>query len=319
MANISDVLDIAQRVSNWGRWGSDDQFGTVNFINADVIRQAAREVVSGKVFSLAIPLGANGPQHGTGARFNPIHVMLRDGGDALSGSFKQFYSGKDKHIRTCDDIVIMPLQCGTQWDALAHVIHNDSIYNGYSCSEVSSFGAEKNSISLMKDRLVGRGVLLDVARSEGTRWLEGGFGIGPEELENACDREGVLPEKGDIILIRTGQIGAVKETGNWGHYAGGPAPGLSLASMEWIADRNVAAVATDTWGFEVIPHETEDVILPLHIIAIVYMGLTVGEIFDLEALSEDCASDGRYRFLFSAAPLPITGAVGSPINPIAIK
>ena len=125
--------------------------------------------------------------------------------------------------------------------------------------------------------------------------------------------------RGDIVLIRTGQMAHCRDAGTWGDYAGGPAPGLALDTATWIFDREVAAVACDTWGLEVQPNETPDVFQPLHIILIVHMGLLVGEIFDLEALADDCAADGRYEFLFTAPPLPITGGVGSPVNPLAVK
>jgi len=117
-------------------------------------------------------------------------------------------------------------------------------------------------------------------------------------------------------------MGMCRAQGDWGDYAGGysaTAPGLGLESAAWIHAKEVAAVATDTWGAEVLPCEPPDVSMPLHIILIVHMGLTLGEIFDLEALSQDCAADGVYEFFFSAPPLPITRAVGSPINPVAVK
>ncbi len=126
-------------------------------------------------------------------------------------------------------------------------------------------------------------------------------------------------ERGDIVLVRTGQIAQVRQQGSWGQYAGGPAPGLSLRCAEWLARTEVAGYATDTWGTEVLPNETPDCFQPLHCVAIVHMGMLVGEIFDLEALAADCAEDGVYEFLFVAPPLPITGAVGSPVNPQAIK
>ena len=125
--------------------------------------------------------------------------------------------------------------------------------------------------------------------------------------------------RGDIVLIRTGQMAQCRAAGGWGAYAGGAAPGPRPRRAPWIFDRELAAVATDTWGLEVLPNETADVFQPLHIILIVHMGLLVGEIFDLEALADDCATDGRYEFLFTGAPLPITGGVGSPVNPLAIK
>jgi kynurenine formamidase len=150
-------------------------------------------------------------------------------------------------------------------------------------------------------------------------WLEPGEAIHAADLDAAAEAHGVTPGRGDIVLIRTGQMAQCRAEGSWGDYAGGAAPGLALDAVGWIHDRDIAAIATDTWGAEVLPNETLDVFQPLHIILIVHMGLLVGEIFDLEALAADCATDRRYEFLFAAPPLPITGGVGSPVNPLAIK
>jgi kynurenine formamidase len=317
--SLEEFLYYTKKYSNWGKWGPNDEIGTLNYITNKEILRAKDEIVKGKVFSLAIPLDSKGPQRGAFGRFNPIHVMLRDGGDVLSGAFKEIYGGVDKQIRGTDDMIIMPTQSATQWDSLAHIIHIDKMYNGYSAAEVSSFGAKRNGIDKIRDKVVGRGVLLDIPTIYGRKWLDPGEGITSEDLDNAISFENVRVHQGDIILIRTGQMGLVKERGEWGDYAGGPAPGLSLDTAEWIWEKRVAAVASDTWGVEVIPNQTPDVFQPFHVIAIVYMGLLLGEIFDLEELSRDCREDNKYSFFFSALPLTITGGVGSPINPMALK
>lgn len=317
--SVEEMLELTHRYSNWGRWGPDDQLGTLNFITPDKVAAAAKEVRSGRVFSLAIPFGSDGPQRGGLARFNPIHIMLRDGGDALTGAFKEFYAGQDRHIRGADDMIIMPLQCATQWDSLAHIIHGDKIYNGYSAAEISSSGAKRNGIDKARAKIAGRGVLLDLPRSMGVPWLDPGRGVTSGELDEVAARQGVEIREGDIVLIRTGQMAQVADRGSWGEYDGGPAPGLALDALEWIASHRIAVLATDTWGVEVRPNETPDVFQPFHIVAIVYMGLMMGEIFDLEELAQSCADDGQYSFLFSGLPLPITGAVGSPVNPMALK
>jgi kynurenine formamidase len=120
-------------------------------------------------------------------------------------------------------------------------------------------------------------------------------------------------------MVRTGQPAMCRARGGWGDYADGDAPGLSFSTAEWIHRHELAAVATDTWGMEVRPNEIPDTYQPLHQVLIPTMGMLVGEIFDLEVLAADCARDKVYEFLFTAPPLPITGAVGSPVNPIAIK
>ncbi len=317
---VETVRRLAERCSNWGRWGADDELGTLNHIGPDEVAAAAGLVRTGRVFSLSIPVDENGPQTGGFGRFNPIHLMIRDGNGAATGTtVRDFYGGRDRWIRGTDDLLILPLQSGTQWDSLAHIVFDNRIYNGYDATSVGSKGAIRNDIANARDRVVGRGVLLDIPRAKSRPWLEPGEAIHAEDLE-ACERaQGVTVGRGDIVLVRTGQVAQCRDAGSWGAYAGGPAPGLALDAAPWIFDRELAAVATDTWGMEVLPNQTEDVFQPLHIILIVHTGLLVGEIFDLEALAEDCAADGRYEFLISAAPLPITGGVGSPVNPLAIK
>ena len=320
---IDDVRRIAAAVSNWGRWGSADQLGTLNHLTAERVAFGAQCVRRGDVISMAVPFDSDGPQRGGWGRFNPIHLMMRDGNDAVTGTtVRDFYGGFDGYVRGTDDLLILPLQAGTQWDALSHMVFEGKIYNGYEATEVSSLGALKNDIAQAREKLIGRGVLLDIARWKNKPWLDGGEAISGDDLEDCAAAEGVEVRPGDIVLVRTGQMGQVKAEGDWGDYAAGysaRAPGLGLASAEWIHAKQVAAVATDTWGAEVLPTETRDVSMPMHIILIVHMGLTLGEIFDLEALADDCASDGVYEFLFSAPPLPITRAVGSPINPVAVK
>ncbi|HEX2766264.1 MAG TPA: cyclase family protein [Candidatus Limnocylindria bacterium] len=281
---------------------------------------AAGLIRDGRSFSLAIPVDDTGPQTGGFGRFNPIHLMIRDGNGAVTGTtVRDFYGGRDRHIRGTDDMIIMPLQSGTQWDALGHIVFDGKIYNGYPATDVGSKGAVRNDIAAIRDKVAGRGVLLDVPRARGVPWLEPGDRIHVEDLEAAERAQGVTVGRGDIVLVRTGQMAQCRDAGSWGSYAGGSAPGLALDTAPWIHERQLAAVASDTWGLEVLPNETPDVFQPLHIILIVGMGLLMGEIFDLEGLAADCAADGRYEFFFTAAPLPITGGVGSPINPIAIK
>ena len=241
--------------------------------------------------------------------------MLADGGDALAGA-QDFLPGG---FRYADDAVHMPLQCGTQWDALSHVFYDGRMYNDRDVRLVTSRGARANSIDRIKDGVVGRGVLLDLPRLLKVDWLDDGTRIRPEHLDACAESCGVTVESGDIVLVRTGMLTRCLRQRSWRGYCGGPAPGLSLACVPWLHEREVAAVATDTWGVEVIPNETPDCFQPLHMIALRNMGLLFGEIFQLDALAAACAEDGNYAFLFTAPPLPITGAVGSPINPLAIK
>ena len=311
---IKEIQATAERVKNWERWGPDDEIGTLNNISPGDIVNAARLIRRGKVFSLGLNFDNRGPQTGLwGNRFNPIHTMLTSGVDAIAG--------RQESIGICyaDDMVTMPLQCGTQWDALGHIFFGDKMWNGYDAKLVDSSGAQKNGIEKTRDKMVGRGVLLDVARFKGVESLEDGYGIGTEELEDCAKTQGVEVRRGDFVIFRTGQMERCLKAGVWGGYAGGDAPGLRFETADWIRRTDIAAICADTWGCEVRPNESNEASQPWHWVVIPMIGITMGEIFYLKDLAEDCAEDHVYEFFFCGPPLPITGAVGSPINPIAIK
>lgn len=302
-----DFREIGQRLSNWGRWGDDDQRGTVNFITPEKVAAAGQLIRTGKVFDLGIPFGAGGPQPG-GARINPVLLVSETGTDQdFPGAFHY-----------ADDYIFMPLQAASQWDGLAHVFYDDKLYNGYPSSNVTSHGAHKCSIIEMAKGITGRGVLLDIARLKGVEWLEQGYVITPEDLDTAASNAGVEVGSGDILLFRTGwRRKFIQEQDPAAFMAG--EPGLGLASVEWLAQHEVAAVCSDNWAIEVLPGEIDEELLPVHMILIRDMGMTLGEILDFEELSADCAADGVFEFFFCAPPIKFLRAVGSPINPLAIK
>jgi kynurenine formamidase len=307
---------IALQVRNWGKWGPDDEIGTLNYITPDTIAAACRLATSGKVFALGIPLEKNGPQSGTRQRFNPIHAMFRDGGDAprtpAEVKATEGYGGSD-------DWIVMPLQCATQWDSLAHIFDEGKMYNGYDAALVTSSGAAKNSIDKTKSKIVGRGVLLDVARHKGVRALEPGYAITVADLEATAAAAKVEVRRGDILLVRTGHMSRYLDKGDWKHFDLDPFPGVSVHTAPWLHAKQIAAIASDNYAVEVRPSEIAGFRNPFHVVAIPNMGLTLGEIFYLEELAEDCAADGRYAFLLVAPPLPVVRAVGTPINPYALK
>ena len=315
-----ELLDeYCERFRNWGKWGPDDEIGTLNYITPEKIKQAAGLVKQGKVISMALPFDMRGPQTGAFGRVNPIHQMVATGtdhattGQAVGGLHSPYGFG------FADDSIMMYLQCGTQWDGLSHIFRNGKMYNGYDATLVSSNGAAKNGIQHMKDKVVSRGVLLDIARYRGVQQLEPGEAIYPEDLDGAARKAGVEIGQGDIVIIRTGEMARRLRERDWGPYSAGVAPGISFLTAPWIAERRIAGIATDTWGVEVRPNELEGSFQPLHLVIVVNMGLLVGEIFYLEDIADDCARDGVYDFMFVAPPLPVTAAVGSPINPQAIK
>jgi len=308
------IRETGLKHRNWGKWGADDEIGTLNYIKPEMLVKAAGLVKRGAVFSLAIPFDSSGPQINQPRRFNPIHRMILTGPDFTTGAVK-----RPGGVGFADDMVIMALQCGTQWDALSHCFLDDTLYNGYDADLVSSEGAKKNGMEKMAHGVVARGVLLDIPRVKNLPWLEPGYAITADDLEAAVRAQNVVVGTGDALLVRTGQMAMCKARGGWGDYAGGDAPGLSFHTAGWVHDRQIAALATDTWGMEVRPNEIPNSYQPLHQVFIPNMGLLIGEIFALDELAEDCARDRVYEFLFVAPPLPITGAVGSPVNPLAIK
>ncbi|WP_343063906.1 cyclase family protein [Haloechinothrix aidingensis] len=317
--DIETVREIGSRCSNWARWGADDQLGTLNNVTPANVVAAASLIRTGRVMSLSVPFGSGGPQHPGSGRFNPIHLMSVDGRDFMAGSGTPEERDRRRgYLQNADDILILPLQAATQWDGLAHVFFEQQMYNGYSASYVTSSGAQRNAITGAVDKIVGRGVLLDLPAVKGTSSLDPGYAIGAQDLEDACTDQGVTVGPGDFVLIRTGAMARVRERGEWADYAGGDAPGLGLDSADWLHERDIAGVATDTWALEVVPSETPDVSQPLHIIFIVHMGLWLGEIFDLEELARTCHEQARHEFFFAAQPLKVTGGIGSPINPLAV-
>ncbi|MCA9633507.1 MAG: cyclase family protein [Myxococcales bacterium] len=309
-----DIHEWAKVVSNWGRWGADDEKGTTNYITPAKLVEAAGCVRRGVTFSLGIPFDSEGPQLGQGGRTNPVHLMRMDGGDNAAGWTRPGMGT----LRVTDDYIMMPLQAATQWDSLAHVFYEDHLYNGFSSNTVTSFGAEKNSIDKQYKGIASRGVLLDIARLKGVRWLEHGYGITRADLEKAERTQGVEIREGDVVLVRTGWRTKFVEDGSREEFMAGE-PGLTVDTLEWIHERRLAAIASDNWALEVLPGEDPEVRLPFHQVAIRDMGLTLGEMFDLDELAEDCAQDGVWECLFVAPPLRVTRAVGSPINPLAIK
>lgn len=312
----TDLLaDYIAQCSNWGRWGADDELGTLNFVGAEEVQAAATMVRKGEVISVSLPYDQNGCQDG-GFRQNPQLLVKVSGSDYAVGAQDETPWGPGKGFGFSDDVVILPTQAGTQWDSLSHIFYQGRMYNDRPAALSTSSGSARNGIQAGTARYVMRGVLLDVARWAEVDSLKPGHAISSDDLEAVASAQGVEIRRGDALLIRTGFLESRR--GAWGDYAGGSAPGLSLHTTPWLHAKEVAAVATDTWGVEVRPNEIAQV-QPFHTVALVHMGLAMGEIFDLEALGSSCAADGQYEFQFVAPPLPLTGASGSPLSGVAIK
>ncbi len=307
------IAEATEKLSNWGRWGKDDQIGTLNTITPDDIVRAAGLVRKGRSFGLGIPLNTKIQTGLFGGRWNPIHTFLATGTDAFSGN--QDAGG----IEYADDAINMPIQGSTHWDSLNHVYYEKKMYNGYDCRLVDSKGAAKNGIENTREKMVGRGVLLDIARFKGVEYLEDGYGISNADLDDCAAAQGVEIRKGDFVIFRTGQQEKCLKSGVWTGYAGGDAPGVKFENCYWLKDKDVAAICSDTWGCEVRPNETTEVNQPWHWVVIPAIGISMGEMFYLKDLAADCAADKVYEFFFCAPPLNLPGGTGSPINPQAIK
>ena len=305
---MEDFRELGKRLRNWGRWGDEDERGTLNFVTPDRLVAAAGLVRKGAVFDLGIPFDEQGPQPG-GGRINPVHLMSQ------TGDTQVFPGG----FRYADDYIFMPLQGASQWDALAHVYYDDQLYNGFPASDVTVVGAFHDTIDRIAKGVAGRGVLLDIARTRGVDWLGAGEVITPDDFEAAiAGQGGVDVGSGDILLFRTGWRRMFLEHRSATEFMAGE-PGLGQECCEWLHDREVAAVCSDNWAIEVLPGQSDDVVLNVHMVLIRDMGMTLGEILDFEELAADCAADGVWEFFFCAPPLKVTRGVGSPINPLAIK
>ena len=284
----------------WGRWGESDERGALNHITAATVTRAARLVRDGKVIALAQLLSPQTPVPG---HRSPLqHFMGRDGGDYAAGG------KRPGGFQFADDTVLLPLHVGTHVDALCHAWYDDKLYNGFPSTGVrSGRGAARCGIEKMGP-IVGRGILLDLVALAG-RPLGLGEVVTADALEAAAARADVRVEPGDVVLVRTGWI--ERKLGSSGYYDG--EPGIDVGAARWLADRGVAGVGSDNFAVEVIPFPPEQV-FPVHQCLIRDFGVALIEGLTLASLGGAEAT----TFLFVAAPLPIAGATGSPLVPLAV-
>jgi kynurenine formamidase len=274
--------ELGKELSNWGRWGDDDQIGTLNFITPEKLVRAAQLIRTGKIIDCGIPFDKNGPFPPGGWRNNPQHVFTLLPSDS-------FYA-KDGQI-AADDLIIMGLQASTQWDGLAHVGYDGFFYNGVPAAAVNNFqGASKNDIAKVAPKLISRGVLLDIAALKGVDALPDSYEITEADVLAAEERQGVRVESGDIVCIRTGWYKYFAE-GDRQHYVGNTAgPGQDIC--RWIHDREIAALALDQANGEAWPTPIPGATIPFHQVVIRDIGLTLGEMFNFNDLAADCEQDG---------------------------
>jgi kynurenine formamidase len=227
-----------KKLSNWGRWGADDQIGTLNNVTPEDIIGAGRLIRRGKVFALGLSLKEPIQSGLFGGRWNPIHTMLATGTDAKAGN-------QDKpvpYLRYADDAINMPCQASTQWDALCHIFLDHKMFNGFDAAAVDSRGAKKLRIEHVRDKMVGRGVLLDVVRFKGVESLDDGYPISIADLDACAAAQSVEIRKGDFVLVRTGHQERCLARKDWSGYAGGDAPGFAFETCYWIREKDIAAI-----------------------------------------------------------------------------
>ncbi len=285
----------------WGRWGAEDEAGAPNGIGPAEVRRAAALVRAGRVIALAQPLHERMPVPGHRAAL--MHFMGRDGGDYAAGG------KRPGGFQFAEDTVVMPLHLGTHVDALRHAWCEDLLYNGFRGDTIrSTTGAARCGVDKMPP-IVTRGLLLDLAAAGP---LPDGHAIDRAALEAAAARAGVAPGPGDAVLVRTGWLEAQQNK---------PArlvsfdaePGLDVEAALWLAEAGVALVGADNFAIEVLPFPAGSV-FPVHQRLIRDHGIPLLEGLVLKPLAEA----GATEFLFMAAPLPIAGATGSPLSPVAV-
>jgi kynurenine formamidase len=311
LPDLDTVLDYFRSCSNWGKWGTDDELGTLNYISEERKRAAAALVTVGRAVSLGrlIPTRTSPPD----LRPAPLHAMLRSG-DAFAGQLTP--SGGSQG--SSDVITLAPHGFGmTHIDALSHIFRDGKMYNDRSASLVSTAeGATRNAVTAWKDGLVGRGVLLDVAKARGVEWVEPGDPITVQDLEAAEELASVRVKTGDIVLVRTGAAAM--------HRAQGPSLtvyttriGMHVSCAPWLHKREAAVLACDS-AQDVHPSGYDSLYAPLHQVAIVAMGLCLIDNCDFERLAHTVDELGRSEFLFTAGPLQIENGTGAPINPLGV-
>jgi len=282
-----------KELSNWGRWGKDDQIGAMNLITPAKRKQAAALVKEG--FSVSLAGDADTVQ----AVDNPNpyeHTMLAIGNDRLA---VRYHGIAHSHI-----------------DSLAHINVNGVFYNGYTPDQetVMKQGHAKNSIHNLKNGIFTRGILMDIPRLKGVPYLEPGTPIYVEDLEAWEKKAGVKVGPGDALFVRVGVWARRKALGPWlrGRSEGGRSAGLDPSVIPWLKQRDIALLGSDH------PQYVSPSNLPgaVHDFALIYLGVHLFDNLDLEALADAAAARNRWEFLLTAAPLPIRGGTGSPLNPI---
>jgi len=313
---LEDVL--ADLPKNWGRWGDDDEIGCLNFQTPETVMRGVSEVRSGKVFTLGVPIGSPGGDPVWPGRSGAMRLMTQDRSHYIAGKKQAMPGG----LEYADDYITAFLQGSSQYDALGHTWYGDQIYNGFDAGTTTG-GMEKCGVDkLAKKGVVGRGVLIDIARHRGKASLEKGETFSHEDLEAAAEAQGTTIEQHDNLLIRTGWLKIFYDEGPDAFYSGQfVEPGLTFSPelVRWFHEKEIVSLSTDTIANEVTMDSNTGIALPLHAALMRNLGVLFSEILWFDELAVDCAGDGRWSFLYAGAPINVVGGTGAPVNPIAVK
>ena len=286
-------------LSNWGRWGKDDQMGALNLITPAKRKAAVALVREG----VAVSLARDTEKDKASDNPDPFEHKMTWTGKTTPGQFSLDHYGVSYHG-----------YAHTHMDALCHMFYNGKMFNGYSQQEVTEKGAQKLSILNVKNGIMSRGLLMDIPRLKGVPYLDTAVAIYPEDLEAWEKQAGIHVGSGDIVFIRTGRWARRAAKGPWD--ASKNSAGLHVSSVKWLKQRDVAMVGSDA-ASDVMPSLVTGVAQPVHQLLLIAMGTPIFDNCDLERLSDETNKRKRWEFLLTASPLAVTGGTGSPINPIA--
>ena len=305
MISAAEFDKLFHRVKNWGLWGNDDQKGTLNYITPEKIVAASALIKSGRTVSMSIPINKNpDPDNAAPA----IHYMAKThdifpGDVGVAGDFlgMQFHG-----------------DCHTHLDALCHISYRRELYNGLPSSRVNVTGAGCLDVTAYAQGIIGRGVMIDVPKYRGVKWLEPGEAVTAEEIIAIEQKQNVHLGEGDIMVFRTGQYRRRQELGAWDlSYKGQGRAGLDPYSMPLLHERKISAFLPEGDG-EVVPSYVEGIEYPIHPLQIAAMGMACADSLQLEELAAACEKEGRFEFMVVIAPLRLPKGTGCPFNPIAV-
>src|SRR5215469_5663321 len=301
----NELRQVLDKISNWGKWGKDDERGALNYITNRKRAEAAALAQSGEVLSMALPLAtAPAPDNDSPV----VHLMIQsDAPEPGVGGCADYFAISHHGFMT------------THLDALCHVFWNGRMYNGFNAAEVGFHGAKKCAIEVVRPGVISRGVLLDIPKLRMVEWLEPGERVFPEDLDRAEKDHKLHVEEGDVLLVRVGRARRRKVKGGWEPAQGGifPMAGLDPSCLPWLHERKIALLGSDGVS-DVFPTGYDDNPFPIHVGAIAMMGVHLLDNADLDELAAACGRVGRYEFQFVMLPLVLPRGTASPVNPVAI-